>query len=183
MSTTLICRRFQSSTALKEAFDFYAGFIPTIKDRKIVNATEGGAGIPGAEHISLEEAAAQYLTRTITVPELTALDVADNQWRSRLKELCSSFNAMYVKAAGFRQKIQAQLEKRRNDAGISGKIIQWFESLRAMAGYEYLACYLDWACYRADLSDGLEPKIELLAISTQALREQVRLVEKAIGQL
>jgi hypothetical protein len=171
-------RRVPSSAALKEAFDFYAGFIPTIKDRKIINATEGGAGITGAEHISLAEATAQYLTRTIVFPEFTALDVTDSQWKLRLKELRNSFNAMYVKAAGFDRKIRAQLERRRDDADITSKVVQWFETLRSMAGYEYLASCLDWEFYRADTSDGLEPKLNLLAVTTGMLQQQIRLIEK-----
>jgi hypothetical protein len=176
-------RLVQSSTAMKEAFDFYADFLPTLKDRKIVNATEGGAGVYGAEHISLAEATARYLTRTITPPELTSLDVADSQRKSRLRQLRNSFNAMLVKTAGFNRKIRAQFEKHRDEARMNAKITQWFESLRAMAGYEYLACYLDWACYRADTSDGLEPKLELLTATAQTLQQQIQLIEKAIGQL
>jgi hypothetical protein len=183
MIETLDGRRVRSSTALKEAFDFYADFIPTIKDRKIINATEGGAGIPGAEHISLAEAAAQYLTRAISLPDLTKLDVGDSQWKSRLKELRNSFNAMHIRAAGFDRKIRARLEKRGDNARISAKITEWFELLRAMAGYEYLACYLDWAFYRADTSDGLEPKLDLLTVTAQTLRQQIRLLERAVGKL
>lgn len=179
---TLNGQQVQSSRALKETFDFYADFIPTIKDRKIINSTEGGAGIKGAEHLSLVEVTARYLTRTITLPELTALDVTDNQWKSRLKELRNSFNAMHVKAAGFHRKIREQLERSRDEVGFGAKITRWFESLRSMAGYEYLACCLDWAYYKADTSDGLELKLDLLTLTTQMLQQQIRLVEKTIGQ-
>jgi hypothetical protein len=183
MLETLDGRRVRSSPAMKEAFDFCADFIPTIKDRTVVNATEGGAGIRGAEHMSLAEAAARYLTGTVMLPELAALDAADTQWKSRLKELRNSFDAMHVKAAGFHRKIRAQLEKCGDEGRISAKITQWFESLRAMAGYEYLANYLDWERYRAETSDGLEPKLELLVITAQTLQQQIQLIEEAGGPL
>jgi len=178
-------RQVQSSTAMKEAFDFYRDFIQTIKDRKIVNATEGGAGLPGAEHITLAEAAARYLTCTIAIPEFTALQMTDSQWKPRLNELRNSFQSMNVKAAGFTRKIRAQMEKGRDEAGISAKIIEWFESFRTMAGYEYLASFLDWACYRAVAADELEPKLDLLAATSQALQQQISLIEESakIGTL
>jgi hypothetical protein len=166
---------------MKEAFDFYRDFIPTIKDRKIVNATEGGAGIHGAEPITLAEAAARYLTRKIAFPDLTALQMKDIQWRFRLNELRNGFQSMHVRAAGFSRKIRTQMEKGRDGASISAKIIEWFESLRTMAGYEYLASCLDWACYRAVASDGLEPKLELLAAAEQILQQQVRVLEESIN--
>ncbi len=173
-------RRVRSSPAMKEAFDFYRDFIPTIKDRKIVNATEGGAGIHGTEPITLAEAAARYLTHTIILPDLAALQMKDIPWKSRLNELRNGFQSMHVRTAGISRKIRTQMEKGRDGAIISAKIIDWFESLRTMAGYEYLASCLDWVCYKAVISDGLEPKLELLAATEQILQQQVRVVEESI---
>ncbi len=176
-------RRVRSSAAMKEAFDFYADFIPAIKDRNIVNATEGGAGIRGAEHITLAEASSRYLTRAITLPELAVFDTADCQWKSLMEELRNSFNQMHVKAAGFRRKTGELLENCRDTATVCTKIAQWFESLRNMAGYEYLAGYLDWAHYKADTSDGLEAKLELLNVTAETLRQQIRIIEKALSEM
>jgi hypothetical protein len=167
-------RRVQSSPALKEAFDFYSGFIPTIHDRKIINATEGGAGIHGAEHMSLESAAERFMQRVISTQELPALAVADRQCEARLNELRNQFNAMYVKAAGFHRKIRKQFESGKDNAALSAKITAWFESLRMMPGYEYLENYLDWAYYRADITDTLAPKLDWISAITRILQQQIK---------
>jgi hypothetical protein len=174
--------RVQSSSALKEAFDFFAGFIPTVENRKIINATEGGAIINGAEHISLSEAAARHLTRTITFPELSMLDLSGSPWKPRLKELRNGFNGMHVKAAGFHRKIREHLDESPGGSGTEEKIIRWFDSLRSMAGYEYLAGSLDWACYKANATAGLDSKLELLAATEKMLLQQIRVIEKELDR-
>jgi hypothetical protein len=167
-------RRVQTSPAMKEAFDFYSGFIPTIHDRKIINATEGGAGIPGAEHRSLEMIAAQFPQRTFCTTELPALDFSNQQCEERLNELRNQFSAMHIKTTGFCRKVHEQVESGKDHAALSAKFTSWFESLRLMPGYEYLANYLDWACYAAELSDALKPKLDLLPAIARTLQQQIK---------
>ena len=177
---TLDGRLVRSSPAMKEAFDFYRDFIPTIKDRAIINATEGGAGIPGAQVLSLAETAVQYLTQPISFPELPELKTDRRFMEGRLKELRNGLNAMNIKATGFQKKIRAQLERCKEETAASAKISSWFESLRTMAGYEYLSGYLDWAFYKADTQGGIAKKMELLASTTSMLQQQIQLIEKAL---
>lgn len=173
-------RSVRTSPAMKEAFDFYSSFIPTIKDRTIINATEGGAGIPGAVSLTLAETAARYFLQPISFPDLPPLSLDEEKMEARLKELRNSLNAMHVKASGFQRKIQAQLDAGRDIAGTGAKISAWFESLRTLAGYEYLAGYLDWAFYTADTMNGLESKVELLQSTSQILQQQIYLITKTI---
>jgi len=177
---TLDGRRVLSNPALKEAFDFFSDFVPTIKDRKIVNATEGGAGIRGAEQVSLAEASARYLERTIMIPDSVAIKLPSARWKTELKALHGSFSAMYIKAAGFRRKMLAHRGAGKDKAAINTKITEWFDSLRTMPGYGYLANYLDWAYYRADTSDDLDLRLEFLSKTEQMLQQQIGQIEEVI---
>lgn len=70
----------------KVCIDYYATFFEHIKNHKFINATEGGAYLPGAEHTSLKQVADQYLSSNIDV--FSVLEKNVNSHKINYDALC-----------------------------------------------------------------------------------------------
>lgn len=57
----------KTCSTFKELLEYFESCISRIKDRVIINATEGGAYLRGAQHMALRSAAARYFTDKIDI--------------------------------------------------------------------------------------------------------------------
>lgn len=60
----------QTDLMFKDIIDYITSIFEKFSDRTFINATEGGAYIPGAVHMPLADAAAQYLTEEWDIPSV-----------------------------------------------------------------------------------------------------------------
>ncbi len=62
--------QLKTSMGFKDVLEFIQDFIAIYKDKKFINASEGGALINGAEHLALSEVKRRYLSNSFDVPSL-----------------------------------------------------------------------------------------------------------------
>lgn len=94
-----------------ELFQVWQYFVYTIaklnsmdKNRRIINATEGGAFLDGTEHMSFREAAARFLTKEYDIPGMIAT-VAGNAALPQKEELLPKLNRISAEVLAVRERI------------------------------------------------------------------------------
>jgi hypothetical protein len=118
------------------------------KNKVIINATEGGAYLEGAEHLPLKAAAEKYLTQPIAVKEKTDAILktfeqpAKKQLIEAVKDIVAASNEMAEKIELFNQKMFAGNYSGKEEI-IIANCQDFFDALRQKPLYLYLKYYLD----------------------------------------
>ncbi|MGE5583123.1 MAG: motility associated factor glycosyltransferase family protein [Bacillota bacterium] len=176
-------RVVQTTPLLKEVFEYFGNLVPRIKERKIINATEGGAGIPGAEHITLAETAARYLSGDLVLPHLPPYQGDLLKLKNGLEEIDSKFRAINRRITDFHQKI-TRSTKTAGVKDLSGEdILDRFNEIKRAPGYQYLAAYLDNIRRRVLTSLEPERKFDLFGVTAKCFQEQLSRIEETLSIL
>lgn len=138
----------------KVAIEFYASLFSHVKERQFINATEGGAYLNGAKHMSLQEAAAQHINNKIDVFSVLKESVPANNNASR-EDLCDYLRQCMQINNGLLEDAAALLVATDPCPGmilagdIEGaeqelkKMISYFDIVRNSAVYIHLITYLN----------------------------------------
>lgn len=128
--------------AYKEIFDFFNALIPGVKDRTVINATEGGAGIKGAEHLTLAEVAETYIKNEFTLEPFTKLPYEKEKFINKITEIKKDFKVMLHNAQVTAKEVDKLIGK--DDKKALEKIKKQFINIKAYESYAYIMPYIDW---------------------------------------
>jgi hypothetical protein len=198
--------------AYKEVWDFFCSFVPQIREhdpnRIIINATEGGAGIKGADHCKLSEVDFVGYGAELKsfVPELAANMVKAQEAqgdRVDVRRVASKINDVY-KSAGkllvaikrFAETLEimhgGEIEQKADDGAarlaveqsIYGKIERFFEKLPTYQAYPFIKTYIDAVLYwtYAPGNDTVGNKIKALFLAEALVVKLRQCIEEILTE-
>ena len=177
-------RKVKSCLAYKEVFDYFNVLVPSIKDRKIINATEGGAGIHGAEVLTLAETAQKYMNQPLTMPGFHPHTFNRLKYRKRLSKTVSELNNILTRVRGYVKKISPLIEAAQagdveSQNVLVGKVDKWMDGIRIMPSYVLTETFTLWVWNWATTSPNWQDRLVLLGNLEAVLVKLVNLIKKA----
>jgi hypothetical protein len=164
-------------------WNYFNTIVPRIKDRLIINATEGGLGIKDATVLTLQEAVDKYFKEEIVLPELSDSNIDKSKILEELKIVKDNLQDL-VKYIGFYKKyINELIENGIKFEFIETEVNEFFTGLLIKKGMSYIDIYIGWIWYLLPISATLEDKTNALSLTEDILVELLRLVEENIVEI
>jgi hypothetical protein len=176
---TIDGRKVKTVPSYQDTFNFLNNFTAEKKERVFINATEGGAGIKNALHITLKETTEKYFTDKINlnIPKNAVLFKPVLLQRG-ITEARRNLADLLVKTKGFRNKITAVTD----ETEAQRKIEMWMDSIRIYPGYFIYRDFVDRIWYTALSIDTYSIKMECLQRLESALESIVKSIDDQLSE-
>jgi hypothetical protein len=176
-------KKLKTYATYREVWNYFNTIVPKIKDREIINSTEGGAGIKNAKVMTLREAMEKYCHDDIAIPEIKNNNINKENLVEEMKVLNFDLEK-FIKYIGYYKKyINELIENDMDFSFIEMEVNQYFENIKALPGYSYLSIYLDWIFFLLVISNTIEDKTNALSLTEDTLIELLKLVNENIEEI
>jgi hypothetical protein len=183
--------KYETTYILKEVYDYFNSNVPYIKNRTIINATEGGLGIKGADVSTLQETAEKYFTEKVEMPSLRQDDVID---RAKILAKVISIKRDLEQLVRFTDLFRIYIDNlylwNIDFEYIKTEIDQWFDNLRDKSAYQYISILADWFWYQLVTSEtpegqrnGLKGKRNAINLFEDLLKHVLGLINQQIQEV
>jgi hypothetical protein len=170
-------------TTYREVWNYFNIIVPKIKDRTIINATQGGLGIKNALVMDLKNVAEQYFKEEVMLPELSGSNIDKSKILEELNILKDNLGDL-IKYIGFYKKyINELIESGLKFEFIETEVNEFFTNLIMKKGIQYLEIYLNWIWYLLPISNTEVDKTNAISLTEDILVELLRLVEENIVEI
>lgn len=177
-------KTYNTTQTLKDVSDYFNQSVLMQKRRTIINATEGGVGITGAEHMALKDVAEKYFLESISEFKIKGNVVIDKAKILAKIALIKNETEELIKFAKlFKRYTESLFDAKVPYDFIKTEIDEWFDNLRAKSGYQYLSTFMDWVWYMLIVSETENQKKNAINILLNQLDTLHDLIEKQISEL
>jgi hypothetical protein len=177
---TIDGRKVRTIHAYKEIFDYFNSNIPKQKDRTVINATEGGAGLLGAKVMTLQETADQYFIDKVEIPEIKIFKEVD---KNKILEDLNLIKTDVIKLKDFsemfRKYIDSLIENKIDEEFIKVEIDEFFDRLRDKKGSKCIDSFCSWIWYLLPMTE-LEEKMNSFDLLDNSFNNIMNLLNKQI---
>jgi hypothetical protein len=178
--TTIDGRIVKTLTAYKEVFDYFNSTVPNIKDRDIINCSNG-AGILGAKVMSLKDVVDQYCNEDIAIPEIKQSKVINKaQLLSKICLIKNDIEELIRYKNLFRQYIENLLESGIDINYIYTEINEFFTNLKDKKSYFCGSMFFDWVWYLLIINEDKSTKLDSLKLLDDVLNKILGLIDNQI---
>lgn len=163
-----------SSIGLKDVFDWLAITVPNTK-QTVINATEGGAGIIGAEHMTLREVSELYLRNKIN--EVKLFKFRHRGIKSTVDNIVKELNKVQTRILSFMNSLDKHYTSVNDEDVAKDEYINcWLEELKNMKGYSYISVASDWIIYKA-IKGNIKEKILALFVLEETVDKLLTILQ------
>jgi hypothetical protein len=176
-------KKMYTYATYREVWNYFNTIVPKIKDRLIINATEGGLGISGAQVMDLKDVAGKYFKEEVVLPKLSESNIDKSKIFNELKIVKENVTELVKYIGLYNKYVDSLIESEIKFEFIESEVNEFFTRLLEKKGVSYVNIYIFWIWYLLPISSTQIDKTNALSLTEDILIELLRLVDENIKEI